>query len=78
MPCLETGLCKLDVPVAVNVPDKVVQILYRNAKLVAVKISGNILYKVVVQREYPLVLDRKLIGKNCALHIFGQIHKDIS
>ena len=74
----DTGLCKLDVPVAVDVPDKVEQVLNRDSKLECLEVCGDVFDNVVVEAEHPLVLDRQIFGKNRLVEVLGEIHQDIA
>ena len=76
--CLDTGLCQLDVPVAVNVPDKVVKLLTRNAQLKCFEVLVYFLGKGVELAYYPLILHCKIFGETCELEVIGQVHHDKS
>ena len=54
---------KLDVPVAVAVPDKLVNLLNSHAELELFEILVNFLGYAVKSREYPLVLGGEHVGK---------------
>ena len=74
----DTRLCKFNVPVAVNVPDKVVELSDSDTEFKRLDIVGNLADKLVVKRKNPLVLDRQSFGKNRLFHILGQVHKNVA
>ena len=53
----DTWFCKLNIPVAVNVPDKVVQLCNCNSKLKCFKVFVDLFRKSVELAHYPLVLN---------------------
>ena len=71
---LQTGLCNLNIPVAEDIPDKVVQLLCGNTQLILVDIGRDILHQRVVLRQNPLVLHSQLFRKLNLVN--GQIHLD--
>ena len=77
-PCLDTGLCKLDVPVAVNVPDEVIKLLAGNAQLKGFKVLIYLACKGVELAYYSLVLGCEVFGESCEPEVLGKIHKNES
>ena len=76
--CLDTGLCQLDIPVAVYVPDKVIKLCAGNAQLKCLKILINFLCKSVELAYDPLILCCKILGETRELKVLGEIHKNES
>ena len=72
---LQANLRKLDIPVAENIPDEIVELLNGDSELESLKIIGNLFDEVVIEAEHPLILERKLIGQT---RFFGavEVHKD--
>ena len=73
----DTRLGKLDVPVAVNVPYKVVNLTAGYSEFVSVNIIGYVLNKLVVKGQQPFVLYGKIFGEHCLGHILRQVHQNI-
>ena len=74
----DTRLCQLDIPVAVGVPDKVVELSERDTKLKAFDVVRNFLYQPVAAGQHPLVLDRQFRRQLRLFHILGQIHQNVA
>ena len=72
---LKANLCNFNIPVAENIPNKIIKLLDCNAKLIFFKICGNILCQGVCLRNYPLILNCKLRGQARILIIIAEIHK---
>ena len=71
---LHPGLGQLDIPVAVGVPDEVVDLGGGHAQLVGVQVLGDLLDESVQLGEDPFVLQLQLSGQ---LHLVdGQVHHD--
>ena len=45
--CKESWLCHLDIPVAEFIPEEIVYLLYRNAKLIAFHIVLDLFYYII-------------------------------
>ena len=73
---IETSLCKLNIPVAKNIPCKVINGRERHADLVFVKCAYNRCYQTVEFVEQPFVLGgklcfvRKLNLVDCKIHSY--------
>ena len=72
---LQTNLRKLDIPVAENIPDEIVELLNGDSELESLKIIGNLSDEVVIEAEHPLILERKFFGQ---FRLLGavEIHED--
>ena len=72
---LQANLRKLDIPVAENIPDEIIELLNCDAELESLEIVRNLFDEVVIEAEHPLILERKLIGQT---RFFGavEVHKD--
>ena len=46
--CLKSYLCKLNIPIAEDIPDEVIELLYCNTKLKLIKVVCNFLSESVV------------------------------
>ena len=73
-PCGDTGLCELDVPVAVYIPDEVVYLLLRHAYLKGIKVLVDFPCKGVEAADDPLVLGAQVFGQPLVLKVLGQVH----
>ena len=69
---VEAGLGQLDVPVAVVVPDKVIDLARGHAQLKVVHVLADFLHHVVQAGEDPLVLQLKGLGQLVLLN--GEVH----
>ena len=69
---VEAGLGQLDIPVAVAVPDEVVDLARGHAQLVAVHVLADLFDHVVELGEDPLVLDLQLLGQ--LVFVDGEVH----
>ena len=69
---VETGLGQLDIPVAVGVPDEVVDLGGGHAQLIRLQIVGDLADQRIQAAEHPLVLQLQLLRQ---LHLVdGQVH----
>ena len=69
---LEAGLGQLDIPVAVVIPNEVVDLLRGHAQLVLVHVLGDLADGTVELGEDPLVLQLQLLGQLALVD--GQVH----
>ena len=69
---VEAGLRELDIPVAVRVPDEVVDLRRGDADLVLVEVLAHFLRERVELREYPLVLELQRLGQ--LVFVDGEVH----
>ena len=70
----QTGLGQLDIPVAIGVPDEVVQLLCSHAQLVVFHVGGHFADDVVELMQNPLVLQLQLFGQLAPVD--GQVHEE--
>ena len=75
---VEARLRQLDIPVAICVPDEVIDLGRGNAQLVGVHILGHFTDERIQLREDPLVLDLQLIERRQARFVDGQVHQHIA
>ena len=69
---VQAGLGQLDIPVAIGVPDEVIDLGGGHAQLIGVHILGDLADQGVQLAEDPLVLQLQLLGK---LHLVdGEVH----
>ena len=73
---VQPGLGQLDIPIAVGVPQEVVDLGGRHADLVAVQILRDLLDQRVQLGEHPLVLSGQLSGLGQDAAVDGQVHHD--
>ncbi len=69
---LEAGLGQLDIPVAVVVPDEVVDLLGGHPQLIPVHVLGDLPHGPVQPGQDPLVLQLQLLGQGTPVD--GQVH----
>ena len=72
---VQTGLGKLDVPVAVAIPDEVIQLGNRNADVKMLHVFGHFLDQGIEPVENPLVLKLELFGNARHIAVLN-IHHD--
>ena len=53
---LQADFRKLDIPVAENIPDKVIDFLSGNAELKFFKVIRNLFDKIIIEAQNPLIL----------------------
>ena len=69
---VETGLGQLDIPVAVGVPDEIVDLGGGHTQLIRLQIVGDLADQRIQTAEHPLVLQLQLLRQ---LHLVnGQVH----
>ena len=71
---VQAGLGQLDIPVAVGVPDEVVDLGGGNAQLVGLQIVGDLADQGIQLAEDPFVLQLQLLGQLDLVD--GQVHHD--
>ena len=54
---LQPGFAELYIPVAEDIPDEVIELLYRHPQFKFLEIFGDILHQRIVFGKYPLVLN---------------------
>ena len=69
---VETGLGELDIPVAVRVPDEIVDLRRGDADLVLIEVLAHFLRERVELREHPLVLKLERLGQ--LVFVDGKVH----
>ena len=69
---------KLDIPVAIIVPDKIVKLCRRNAKLKFFKICRNLFYKSVIFIQNPFIFNAKIFKARKCNFINADIHQQKS
>ena len=69
---LQAGLGQLDIPVAVVVPDEVIDLLGGHTQLIPVHVVGDLRDDPVELGENPLVLQLQLLGQLTLVD--GQVH----
>ena len=69
---VKTGLGQLDIPVAVGVPDEIIDLGGRHAQLVGFQIVGDLADQGVQLAEHPFVLQLQFFGQ--LDFVDGQIH----
>jgi len=73
----QAGFCQLNIPVAENIPDKVVQLADCNAQLKLLKVIGDLFDQGVVLGQHPFVLDGKLIERQSQIHLLVlEVHQN--
>ena len=73
---VKTDFRKLYIPVAEHIPNEVVELLNGKTELIFFKRVRNCLDKVVILRQYPLVLNSKIFGNVRSLLVLAEVHKD--
>ena len=71
---VQARLCQLNVPVAVIIPDEIVDLSCRNAQLKAVHIIADLFDDAVELGEDPLILGLERLGQMIILN--GEVHHD--
>ena len=64
----QAGLDQLDIPVAENIPDKVVQLADSDAQLELFQVVGHFTDQLIKLGEHPLVLDGELFQRQRKVH----------
>ena len=75
---LKSDLCKLDIPVAEDIPDKVVKLRNGDTELKFFEVVGDLFRELIKQRKYPLVLKCKLFGNARCRLVFVKVHQNKS
>ena len=69
---VEAGLGELDIPVAVRVPDEIVDLRRGDADLVLIEVLAHFLRERVELREHPFVLELERLGQ--LVFVDGEVH----
>ena len=73
---LQTGLGQLDIPVAENIPDKVIDLLYRDTQLKLFQIVGGFPHQSIILAQQPFILNGKGVRQRYLHLLVGQVHQD--
>ena len=75
---LKSYLGYLDIPVAENIPDEIIELRDSHAQLEFLKVIGNFLNKVVVKADDPLILESEVCGQLALDILVADIHQNES